>query len=197
MKNISASSWAVQRFHFWMAERRLGRKRILDTMLAATFEDNQVYHIITPATLHPHFPTTHAHLSLRQTGGHSSGDQRKAGGWRTPGASPLAAVPPSFLSPHECSISVHKWLILPSLPPWRVPAPASTTLTASSFFVAAQPPPPSSFKFHRCLPRSRSCRPLGCLRQAPPQAPARRWSSLPSSLLPIRGLSAIRGSMYF
>jgi len=47
VKNISASSWAVQRFHFWMAEHRLGRKRILDTMLAATFEENQVHHIIT------------------------------------------------------------------------------------------------------------------------------------------------------
>ena len=47
VKNISASSWAIQRFHFWMAEHRLGRKRILDTMLAATFEENQVYHIIT------------------------------------------------------------------------------------------------------------------------------------------------------
>lgn len=47
VKNISPSAWAVQRFHFWMAEHRLGRKRILDTMLAATFEENQVYHIIT------------------------------------------------------------------------------------------------------------------------------------------------------
>ena len=47
VKNISATGWAVQRFHAWMADHHLGRKRILDTMLAATFEENQVYHVIT------------------------------------------------------------------------------------------------------------------------------------------------------
>jgi predicted nucleic acid-binding protein len=47
VKNISSTGWAVQRFHSWMAGHRLGRKRILDTMLAATFEENQVFHVIT------------------------------------------------------------------------------------------------------------------------------------------------------
>jgi predicted nucleic acid-binding protein len=47
VKNLSSSGWAVQRFHTWMVEHRLGRKRLLDTMLAATFEENQIYHLIT------------------------------------------------------------------------------------------------------------------------------------------------------
>jgi len=47
VKNISSTGWAVQRFHAWMAEHRLGRKRILDTMLAATFEEHQIDHVIT------------------------------------------------------------------------------------------------------------------------------------------------------
>lgn len=47
VRNISSSGWATQRFHSWMSEHRLGRKRILDTMLAATFEEHQIYHIIT------------------------------------------------------------------------------------------------------------------------------------------------------
>ena len=47
VKNLSTSGWAVQRFHTWMAEHRLGGKRILDTMLAATFEEHQIDHVIT------------------------------------------------------------------------------------------------------------------------------------------------------
>jgi len=47
VKNISSTGWAVQRFHTWMTAHRLGRKRLLDTMLAATFEENQVHHVIT------------------------------------------------------------------------------------------------------------------------------------------------------
>ncbi|MCK9589659.1 MAG: hypothetical protein M0Q93_09905 [Terrimicrobiaceae bacterium] len=47
VKNISSTGWAVQRFHAWMTEHRLGRKRILDAMLAATFEEHQIYHVIT------------------------------------------------------------------------------------------------------------------------------------------------------
>ena len=47
VKNISSSDWAAQRFHTWMIEHRLGRKRILDTMLAATFEEHEIRHVIT------------------------------------------------------------------------------------------------------------------------------------------------------
>jgi predicted nucleic acid-binding protein len=47
VKNISSTGWAVQRFHTWMEKHRLGRKRILDTMLAATFEEHQISHVIT------------------------------------------------------------------------------------------------------------------------------------------------------
>lgn len=47
VKNISSSGWAVQRFHSWMLEHRLGRKRILDTMLAAIFEEHGIRHVIT------------------------------------------------------------------------------------------------------------------------------------------------------
>ena len=47
VKNISSTGWAVQRFHAWMTEYRLGRKRLLDTMLAATFDENQIHHVIT------------------------------------------------------------------------------------------------------------------------------------------------------
>jgi predicted nucleic acid-binding protein len=47
VKNISASTWAIQRFHSWMVTHRMGRKRILDTLLAATFEEHQIDHVIT------------------------------------------------------------------------------------------------------------------------------------------------------
>lgn len=47
VKNIFSTGWAVQRFHSWIVGHRLGRKRILDTMLAATFEEHQVHHVIT------------------------------------------------------------------------------------------------------------------------------------------------------
>jgi len=47
VKNVSSTGWAVQRFHAWMTEHRLGRKRLLDTMLAATFEEHQISHVIT------------------------------------------------------------------------------------------------------------------------------------------------------
>ena len=47
VKNLTTTGWAVHRFHTWMSEHRLGRKRLLDTMLAATFDENQVHHVIT------------------------------------------------------------------------------------------------------------------------------------------------------
>lgn len=47
VKNISSTGWAVQRLHAWMREHRLGRKRILDTMLAATFDEHHIHHVIT------------------------------------------------------------------------------------------------------------------------------------------------------
>jgi predicted nucleic acid-binding protein len=47
VRRVYPNEAAVRLFHDWMREHRLGRKRILDTMLAATYYANGVTDIVT------------------------------------------------------------------------------------------------------------------------------------------------------
>ncbi len=47
VRGLEVNGEAVSRFHDWMIQHRLGRKRILDTMLAATFDVHGISHVIT------------------------------------------------------------------------------------------------------------------------------------------------------
>lgn len=47
VSNITPIGTTVPRFQRWITEHRLGRKRLLDTLLAATFEAHQIENIIT------------------------------------------------------------------------------------------------------------------------------------------------------
>ena len=47
VRNIHSTERAIPRFHEWLLLYRLGRKRLLDTMLAACFEDHGVTHVIS------------------------------------------------------------------------------------------------------------------------------------------------------
>jgi len=44
---IAPSGAAMERFSAWMVEHRLGRKRILDTLLAATYVTAGITHLLT------------------------------------------------------------------------------------------------------------------------------------------------------
>jgi predicted nucleic acid-binding protein len=45
--HLSVTSDSVRTFHRWMKQHRLGRKRILDTMLASIYEAHEVRNVIT------------------------------------------------------------------------------------------------------------------------------------------------------
>jgi predicted nucleic acid-binding protein len=47
VRNIAPGALAVRHFHDWMTSHRLGRKRLLDTMLAATFDEHGIHRIIS------------------------------------------------------------------------------------------------------------------------------------------------------
>lgn len=47
VSNITPTATTVPRFHRWVIEHRLGRKRLLDTLLAATFEAHHIENVIT------------------------------------------------------------------------------------------------------------------------------------------------------